>query len=329
MHVSICISTRDRGTSIAGTLQSIQRSAYQDFDVVIVDQSADDATERAVRSAVGSDSRFTYIRSYSTGLSRARNVGVDHARGPIVAFTDDDCEVPPEWLGLLVESFRQHADVGQICGAVLPGPFDAARGFIPDYRVTCRRKVASPWQKWREGGIGANMALRLDVLRAVGRFDEVLGAGSDLATCEDGDMTYRVLKAGYGVLELPDAYVVHHGFRTWAQGRPMMRRVGVGVAAAYMKHLRLGDLAILPTLLVEWARCVSWKRLLLLRRHSGLSRFLGYAQGMVASFRYGVDAQTRLYKVPEGHLSVPADAAANALSPAPATVSSAPASARD
>lgn len=327
MHVSICICTRNRGKSIAGTLRSIRRSHHQDFDVVIVDQSTDDYTEQAVRSAMGSDPRFTYIRSCAVGVSRARNVCVDHARGPIVAFTDDDCEVPPEWVGLLVATFGQHADVGQICGAVVPGPYDPTRGFIPDHRIVSQRKIISPWQKWREGGIGANMAFRLDVLRAVGPFDEVLGPGGDFHACEDGDMTYRVLKAGYALLESPDAYVVHHGFRTWEQGRPMMRRVGLGVAAAYMKHLRLGDLAILPTLLVEWARCVSWRRLVLLQPHSGLRRFLGYAQGMAASFRYRVDARTRVYKLPEGFQSVPADATANAPGPTPATVSSASASA--
>lgn len=296
MHVSICICTRNRGASIAGALQSIKNSHYQDFDVVIVDQSTDDSTEQAAQSVVGGDLRFTYLRAHGAGASRARNVSVNHARGPIIAFTDDDCEVSPEWLGLLIAIFRQHADVGQICGAVLPGPHDPTRGFIPDYRIVSQRKITSPWQKWREGGIGANMAFRLDVLRKVGQFDEVLGPGSDFNACEDGDMTYRVLKAGYSVLELPDAYVVHHGFRTWEQGQTLMYHVGIGVAAAYMKHLRLGDLAVSPTLLVEWLRCISWRRLILLQRHSGIRRFMGYASGLATSYRYRIDPHLGVYQ---------------------------------
>jgi GT2 family glycosyltransferase len=297
MHVTVCICTRDRCESIVRTLHGVTNSLYPDFDVVIVDQSTDDSTAQAVEQIATGDQRFTYIRSQSTGASRARNVCVEHARGPLVAFTDDDCEVTERWLELLVACFREHDDVGEICGAVLPGPHDSSLGFIPDYPIISRRQISTPWLKWREGGIGANMAFRLDVLRAVGPFDEVLGPGSLLFNCEDGDMTYRVLKAGYGVLELPDACVIHHGFRTWEEGQIMMRRVGIAVASAYMKHLRLLDLAVLPTLLYEWGRCISWKRLLRLRRHSGISRFLGYTLGLVISFRYGIDSHWRIYKV--------------------------------
>jgi hypothetical protein len=63
-----------------------------------------------------------------------------------------------------------------------------------------------------------------------------------------------------------------------------------------MKHLRLGDLAILPTLIYEWFACVSWRRLALLRPRSGVARFGAYALGMVRSFGYQVDSVGRTYK---------------------------------
>jgi hypothetical protein len=62
-----------------------------------------------------------------------------------------------------------------------------------------------------------------------------------------------------------------------------------------MKHVRLGDLAVLPTLLHGWAACISWRRLLTLRRGSGLGCFLGFAQGLTTSFRHRVDAHGRTY----------------------------------
>jgi glycosyltransferase involved in cell wall biosynthesis len=296
MHVTVCIPTRDRGESITQTLHSIAQSNYTDFDVVIVDQSLHDTTEQAVRNFIGDDRRFTYVRSRSTGASSARNVAVRHARGPLVAFTDDDCEVAAVWLDRLVTYFREHPDVGQICGAVRTGPHDPRLGFIPDYPISSPKLISSPWRKWRAGGILANMAFRLDVLHAVGPFDEVLSPGSPLFNYEDGDMTYRVLKAGYSVLNVPDAYVVHYGFRNWQQGQVLMRRVGVAIGAACMKHVRLRDPAILPTFVYEWARCISWRRLLLLRPHTGVARFLAYGLGLVLSFRYGVDPKWRIYR---------------------------------
>lgn len=295
MHVTICVGTRNRGESILRTLYSVTRSYYKDYDVVIVDQSDSDDTRRAVGRATADDSRFTYIRSHSIGASVARNIAVKHARGPIVAFTDDDCEVSPVWLRRLVAYFQDHDHVGQICGSVQCGPHDPDLGFIPDYPVPRLKRLSSPWLKWREGGIGANMAFRLDVLRIVGPFDPMLGPGTLLHSCEDGDMTYRVLKAGFAVLNVPDAPVVHYGFRTWDEGKQLMRGVGIGVAAAYLKHLRLGDIAVLPTFLLEWLRCISWRRLLLLRRQNGVARFLAYAQGIALSFRYSIDRDSCLY----------------------------------
>jgi len=297
-HVTVCICTRDRGPSIATTLRSLIASDYKNFDVVVVDQSTTGETARTVNDVditIEDGQRFTYVRSHSVGLSAARNVALAHARGPVIAFTDDDCEIPPKWLRHIVQHFHHNPDVGEILGAVLAGPHDSHAGFIPDYPLSRRRRISSPWMKWREGGIGANMSFRLDVLHAVGPFDEVLGAGGPLHSCEDGDMTYRVLRAGYTVLNVPDTYVIHHGFRTWEQGKVLMHRTGVGVAAAYIKHARLGDPAVLPTLIVEWLRCISWPRLLRLRRHSGLGRFLSYARGMAISFRYAVDPAQRTY----------------------------------
>jgi glycosyltransferase involved in cell wall biosynthesis len=320
MHVTVCICTRDRGESIGSTIRSLGASTHRDFDVVVVDQSATGNTEVAVRALMLAQDGLTYVRASLSGLSRARNTALEHARGPIVAFTDDDCEVDADWLHHLVTAFSQYPRVGQICGEVIPGPHDPLTGFIPDYRIPARRLLASPWLKWREGGIGANMAFRLDCLRDTGPFDSVLGAGGPLHSCEDGDMTYRLLRCGYHVLQLPEAVVIHHGFRTWAEGQRLMERTGMGVGAAYMKQVRLHDVAILPTLLVEWMRCISWIRLLTLRRRSGLRRFIGYMKGMVASFRYSIDARTRVYREPDstvalltGSSTSPAEQAASTL----------------
>lgn len=296
MHITVCIPTRGRGESIARTLRSIADSSFDDFDVVIVDQNSDDVTELAVRRAIEGDARFQYIRSVTRGASSARNVAVRNARGPIIAFTDDDCEVSKTWLELFDTYFREHPEVGQICGAVFPGPHDSRLGFVPDFPISVQKTISSPWRKWRAGGISANMAFRAEVLRAVGPFDEVLSPGSPLYNYEDGDMTYRVLKAGYTVLNAPDASVVHYGFRSWNEGQLLMRRVGVAIGAGCMKYIRLRDPAILPTVVYEWGRCISWKRLLLLRGHTGVARFFAFGVGLVMSFRFAVDPQRRIYQ---------------------------------
>jgi hypothetical protein len=213
----------------------------------------------------------------------------------LLAFTDDDCEPLLDWLPLLVCHFAEHPEVGQICGAVSAAPHDTQAGFIPTFKAPQMRLTRSRWLKFRAGGILANMAFRKEVFETVGPFDEVLGAGGPLFSCVDGDMTYRVLRAGYGVLTVADATVVHSGFRAWAEGEPFMRRVGLGIGATFFKHLRLGDLAVLPTLVYEIARCISWRRLLLLKPHTGLARLLWTLRGFGAGFGYRLNRQTRSY----------------------------------
>ncbi len=313
MHVTVCICTRNRGESIAATLQSLLASTYRDFDVVIVDQSTNDDTARAVAKTTAGDARFHYVRSTTVGLSAARNIAVGQARGPLIAFTDDDCEVSPEWLSVLVDRFSRYPDVGEVCGMVRAAPHDPTAGHIPIFTVQREERIRSPWRMWRASGIGANMSFRREALQAAGPFDEMLGPGAALYNCDDLDMTYRVLRAGYSVLNTPDAYVLHSGFRPWHQGgKALIHRSYISIAASYMKHARAGDIAILPTLVyVWWVWCVSWKNIFLLRKAGGFGvrNFVYYAYGMLLSFRYRVDRQRRVYLPPQPRVTIVMNAA--------------------
>lgn len=296
MHVTVCVCTRDRGAGIRRTLDSVLASTHQDLDLVIVDQSAGDETSRVVEAYLGTG-RVLYLRSPMTGVSRARNLALQNAAGPIVALTDDDCEVDADWLEMIVRHFGANPGVGQVQGDV-EGPHDIEAGFAIDARIHSFRRINSPWLKWADLGIGANRAFRKDVLAVVGPFDEMLGPGAPLFASEDGDMTYRVLRAGYAVVNAPDVHVIHHAVRGGREGQLFMRRASVGIAAAYMKHARMGDVAVLPTLFFEGIRCIQWRRLIRLRRPFGLARLAYFLYGIKASFHYRIDRQRRVYLAP-------------------------------
>src|ERR1700674_5387505 len=71
------------------------RSRSDDHDVVVIDQSRSDDTEQAIKLVDTVRTRLTYARSQTVGSAVAHNLAVERARGPLVAFTDDDCEVSP------------------------------------------------------------------------------------------------------------------------------------------------------------------------------------------------------------------------------------------
>jgi glycosyltransferase involved in cell wall biosynthesis len=299
VHITVVICTRDRGVSIIGTLQSLQTSTFQDFDILVVDQSRDDTTEHAIRAFMGAMPNLAYVPTCTVGLSQARNIGLRQARGPVVAYTDDDCTVVPEWLERLAGYFAGHPRVGMIFGEVRASEHDATQGFVPTFPVPRPRLVTTLWLAWRGRGIGANMAIHVEAARAAGPFDGMLGAGSALHSAEDHDMCYRVLRAGFAVLCVPDAFVIHDGFRAWREARGLMHRSAFGIAAANIKHLRWGEVALAPTFLHDWVQGVSWDKLLRLQRGSGLAYVAWYGKGALAGLRTPADRWRRIFIAPQ------------------------------
>lgn len=295
-RITVCVPTRNRGSSIGPTLQSLARLDHGDFRVIVVDQSTDDRTRRTYQEMVGEDQRFSYISTPTIGASIARNIAAGKAEGSIIAYIDDDCVVTPHWLDEMDRAFGENPRAKLVCGAVISGDHDPSTGAVPAFVPTSARLHTSAWAKYRARGIGANLALDADVLRRVGPFDEALGPGGALGGCEDGDMVYRVLRAGYGVLDCPDAAVVHNGFRTWPELRTLGRRALLGCGLVCMKHLRLGDPKIIPTLIFLWSRrTIRWGNVARLRRPVGLALFIGFTQGMLRGLRHPVDRRTRTY----------------------------------
>src|SRR5262249_21590538 len=88
-QIAVVIPTRNRGAQAAEAASAVL-SDSTDFELVVVDQSTDDATAEALRPLQG-DPRLRVIRSQLRGASNARNAGVAATSSPLVAFTDDDC----------------------------------------------------------------------------------------------------------------------------------------------------------------------------------------------------------------------------------------------
>jgi GT2 family glycosyltransferase len=269
---------------------------HREFHLLVVDQSADPAPVRAAVEALA-DPRVRLVRDDGAGLSRARNAGVRESSDDLVVFTDDDCEPAPDWLARIIGAFDAESRAGAVFGTVEPAPCDPAAGFIVGYRPPRRRVLRGRLAKRLDGGIGANMAFRRAALDQAGPFDELLGAGGYFPSCEDGDMAYRVLCAGWALAHEPAAVVVHHGLRDWKSGSELTRRTYTAVAAAYMKHARAGD--PVGALLVAhsmWLATLNMGDALLHRRRpTGAGRLFAHFTGVRRSFELDVDRRRRLY----------------------------------
>ena len=134
-----------------------------------------------------------------TGLSGGRNTGVDASRGDVVIFLDDDAWPWPGWLAIYRQAFAD-AGVAVVAGAVEPA-WEGGRApawFPPEFGwvVGCDfRGLPGDHQPIRNP-IGANMAIRREVILAVGGFSTDVGrVGTTPAGCEETDLCIRISSA--------------------------------------------------------------------------------------------------------------------------------------
>ncbi len=103
---SLIVATKNRVAELARLIGSIDEQTNADYELIIVDQNDDDRLG-AVIAGSSRRGRIVHLRS-SPGVSLARNVGIGHASGEILAFPDDDCWYPPGLLEHVSEWFRAH-----------------------------------------------------------------------------------------------------------------------------------------------------------------------------------------------------------------------------
>ena len=87
--VSIIIPTYNRCQMVGRAINSVIQQTYTNFECIVVDDASTDDTKQVVTSI--NDSRIIYLRNETNKhVSAARNIGIKHAKGKLIAFLDDD-----------------------------------------------------------------------------------------------------------------------------------------------------------------------------------------------------------------------------------------------
>jgi GT2 family glycosyltransferase len=260
-HVTVVVATRDRPEALRRCVDSILASRYPRFDIVVVDNApASIATQRVVADAYGPGHNVRYVREPTPGLACAHNRALPEIASPIVAFTDDDVVVDPEWLANLVAGFGVAPDVACVTGMIFPLELETPAQLLVEraigfnkgterrlYRVgTPGTDVLFPYAAGRFGS-GANMAFRTDVLRSLAGFDPALGTGTLARGGDDLAAFFDVVASGHALVYEPAA-VIFHAHRRDDEALPRQAfGYGAGLTAYLTKTVadrpgRLGDL---------------------------------------------------------------------------------------
>lgn len=221
IRVTVAVPTYNRDRLIAGAVGAILQNSYEDFELIVVDQSESRATKTRIEAAFGGHPKLRYIHTERVGISHARNVALHEASGNFMLYTDDDVIVPGRWIESYVRSQRCLEFEG-FGPAVIGGPirarYESPRpSWWPEEFSYCLGDVDLGSQRgpYPDGMLpmGANIWFPVDLLKFLGGFDERFGYGGamgSLATVgEESLAVEKIARLGYGVFYEPEAWVTH------------------------------------------------------------------------------------------------------------------------
>jgi len=221
-RVSVVICAYNAAITIKDNLASLTRLNYPNYEVIVVNDGSNDATQEiAARYPV------KLISVPNGGLSAARNLGWRAATGEIVAYSDADTRVDPDWLSYLVQPFLTTDAVG------VGGP-----NVVPEddgWVAQCvARSPGGPTHVLFDDTVaehipGCNMAFRRRALAEIGGFDPTYTKAGD-----DVDICWRLQERGWHLAFSPSALVWHHHRDSvkafWRQ------QVGYGEGESFLEH---------------------------------------------------------------------------------------------
>lgn len=136
--ISIVIPALNAAAVIQESVASAMQQTYANTEIIVVDNGSSDETRAIVHGLSQADGRVRLIESGRTGVSHARNVGIEEARGDYIAFCDADDKLERKALSFLLENI-QAADI--VAGGMSFDVVDSRRSVIS----SSARQVASPF----------------------------------------------------------------------------------------------------------------------------------------------------------------------------------------
>jgi glycosyltransferase involved in cell wall biosynthesis len=114
--MTIVIPLYNKAHTIIRTLKSILGQTFTDFEVLIIDDGSTDTSVSEIENYTN-DNRIRIIGQQNMGVSVARNVGIQEAKGDYIAFLDGDDEWLPEYLQKVTEAIEKHPEAGLFMSA--------------------------------------------------------------------------------------------------------------------------------------------------------------------------------------------------------------------
>lgn len=221
--LSIIIVNYNGGTMIMDAIRSVYATKGDlGIQLIVVDNGSSDGSVDAIRKQFGKEIEIVEMK-YNAGFAAANNAGLREAQGEYILFLNPDTIVLEGALQTMVQYLNEHPQVGA-CGAnlydrdmrpqfsywmLLPGVRMEWNGLFSNYFLRCRYQ-GSQEHNYTDQPInvayimGADLMARQSVIEQVGPMDEDF-----FLFYEETELCYRIHKAGYEIVNIPQARIIH------------------------------------------------------------------------------------------------------------------------
>jgi glycosyltransferase involved in cell wall biosynthesis len=202
--VSFVVLTKNNVKTIKNCLESIVQQSYSNFNILVIDGNSNDGTIDIVFELMKKYDKIGIYNVSNLSIGAARQFGVEKADGEYIAFVDSDCELPHyRWLDRMLEPFKNSSVA---CTWTMG---DYKKSFPSIARYTIMSDIATMGvlpkavidTNYFTIGMG-HTVVKKSIIKELGGF-------RDLVANEDRDITWRMVKKGYSLIQVDNARVYH------------------------------------------------------------------------------------------------------------------------
>ena len=244
--------TLDRMRDIDDLLNGFKKQEYKNYEIVFISDCNSELLVEVKKLA--KKLRINNIRFFlnkKKGLSNVKNLGIQKAKGEIVAFIDDDAVPFPKWTKAIKEGFQKSADVGAVTGTLLPEWIEGEKKWFPEelyWMIGCSYSLHPKKKCFVRNGFGGNLAFNKKVFKKIGLFNPELGydLGSNKKIQVDGEEADICIKlhnvAKKRVFFNPTMKIYHKVYLSRLKLKTLLRRAyGQGYSKAIIKRTNTNE----------------------------------------------------------------------------------------
>jgi hypothetical protein len=200
-EITVVVPSRDRPVRLRWLLNALEEQslARERFEVIVCHDSRGPETEELLCGhplAAAGVLRHQALEPGTRSAGYKRNLGWRSARAPLIAYTDDDCRPPSDWLEHALDAARRHPGA-IVQGTTRPDPDELEIALRAPHARTQTIDPPSPWAQT------CNIVYPRTLLERLNGFDERIESG------EDTDVALRGIAAGASFCSAPEVVNYH------------------------------------------------------------------------------------------------------------------------